>query len=118
MGYTTDFYGEFKLNKPLDLETFNFLKNFSEERHEDGDVPGIWCQWIPTNDKEGIEWDGNEKFYEYIEWLKYLIKNFLSPKGYVLNGEVEWDGEERGDTGKIIVKDNIVETKKGKIIYE
>lgn len=70
--------------------------------------PGLWCQWTPSEDGKGIEWDGGEKFYEYIPWLEYIIKNFLAPKGYVLNGTVKWQGEEMGDRGKIMVKDNVV----------
>jgi hypothetical protein len=34
---------------------------------------------------------------------------FLAPWGYVLNGEVEWQGEDEEDTGKILVVDNSVE---------
>lgn len=68
----------------------------------------LWCQWVPTDDLMGIEWDGAEKFYEYTPWLKYIIEHFLKPWGYVLNGEVEWDGEERGDVGTIHVTDNKV----------
>jgi hypothetical protein len=79
--------------------------------------PGLWCQWVPTDDGEGIEWDGGEKFYEYIPWLKYIIKNFLQPWGLTLNGEVEWEGEENTDIGKIIVKDNVVKAKRAKITY-
>ena len=35
--------------------------------------PGLWCQWI-IEDNE-IIWDGGEKFYNYIEWIEYLIEN-------------------------------------------
>lgn len=120
MGYSTDFEGSFKFNKTLDVETMNALNKFSEDDHreEDKGFPGIWCQWIPTEDGKCLEWDEGEKFYNYVEWLEYLIKEFLAPKGYVLNGEVEWTGEENGDIGLIIVKDNIVTTKEGKIVYD
>ena len=70
--------------------------------------PGLWCQWVPSADGEGIEWNGGEKFYYYVEWLNYIIKNFLIPWGLVLNGTVKWRGEDFDDTGKIIVKDNMV----------
>lgn len=70
--------------------------------------PGLYCQWIPSTDGTFIEWDGGEKFYYYVEWLKYIIKNFLEPKGYVLNGEVEWRGEDFHDDGTIVVKNNKV----------
>ena len=36
--------------------------------------PGLWCQWVPTEDKLHIEWDGGEKFYEYIGWIEYIIE--------------------------------------------
>jgi hypothetical protein len=72
--------------------------------------PGLWCQWKPTSDLMGIEWDEGEKFYYYTEWLVYLINKILAPNGYVLNGSVEWDGEDRGDYGTITVIDNRVFT--------
>lgn len=72
--------------------------------------PGLWCQWVPTEDGMGIAWDGGEKFYNYVEWLKYLIENILAPRGYVVNGSVEWRGEEWDDTGEIVVSDNVVTT--------
>ncbi|MCI0455552.1 MAG: hypothetical protein L0Z62_01065 [Gemmataceae bacterium] len=70
--------------------------------------PGLWCQWCPNKDGTAIVWDQGEKFYDYVEWLKYLIEHFLAPWGYVLNGEMEWQGEEDEDRGKLIVKDNDV----------
>lgn len=72
--------------------------------------PGLWCQWMPSEDKKGIEWDGGEKFYRYIEWLGYLITKILAPKGYVLNGRVRWQGADPSDTGVIIIKDNKIRT--------
>ena len=32
MGYTTEFSGEFKLNKPFSLKMANYLKMFSQSR--------------------------------------------------------------------------------------
>lgn len=80
--------------------------------------PGLWCQWVPSGDGSQIEWDGNEKFYNYVEWLRYIITNFIEPWGYVLNGEVEWEGEDSGDIGKIVVKNNVVSIKRGRVVYE
>lgn len=65
--------------------------------------PGLWCQWIPTDDGTAIVWDDNEKFYYYIEWLQYIVEHFLTPWGYTLSGEVAWNGEEPADFGKIVV---------------
>ncbi|HAG84214.1 MAG TPA: hypothetical protein DCL61_24420 [Cyanobacteria bacterium UBA12227] len=70
------------------------------------DQPSLWCQWIPTSDGNGIQWDGGEKFYHYIAWLQYLMIHFLEPWGYQLSGEVKWQGEDPTDTGHIIVENN------------
>lgn len=70
--------------------------------------PELWNQWIPTQDGTAICWDGNEKFYEYTAWLEYIIKHFLHPWGYVLNGEVQYSGEDDFDTGMLVVIDNKV----------
>lgn len=70
--------------------------------------PGLWCQWI-INDNGELEWDGGEKFYEYEEWLNYLIIHFFKPLGYVLNGDITWEGEDSDDFGTIHVIDNVVE---------
>ena len=70
--------------------------------------PGLWCHWVPNEKGTAIEWDGGEKFYEYIKWLEYIVKNFIEPWGYKLNGVVHWYGEDRDDTGNIIVTNNSV----------
>jgi hypothetical protein len=79
--------------------------------------PGLWCQWVPSEDGTQIEWNGAEKFYDYVDWLKYIVKNFLKPWGYKLNGCVEWKGEESGDIGKIKVKNNVVSVYPGRVVY-
>ncbi len=73
--------------------------------------PGLWCQWTPGRNGDTIEWDRGEKFYDYCEWLEYLIAHFLNPWGYSLSGCVEWCGEEERDTGEILVIDNKVVAK-------
>lgn len=49
-----------------------------------------------------------EKFYKYVEWIKYLIDKILKPRGYIVDGEVHWRGEEFRDIGNIVVKNNKV----------
>lgn len=79
--------------------------------------PGLWCGWTPTGDGLAIEWDGGEKFYDYVEWIEYLIDSVLAPRGYALNGEVEWFGEDRSDMGKIVIVNNKVSTKTAQVSY-
>ena len=80
--------------------------------------PGLWCQWTPSPDGKYIVWDGGEKFYHYRSWISYIISNFLMPWGYVLNGTVTWQGEESNDKGQIVVVNNQIQTKFGKVVYE
>lgn len=153
MGYTTDFNGEFKLNKPLDKKTLDFLNKFNRTRRmrrnvdakygvegefyvdgtgfagQDRDAtvidgnappstqPGLWCQWVPNEDGTAIQWDGGEKFYDYVAWLDYLITKILKPAGYKLTGEVTWQGEDSNDIGKIVVKNNKVRVLTGRVVY-
>lgn len=79
--------------------------------------PGLWCQWVPTEDGQAIKWDENEKFYHYVEWLEYLIQHFLQPWGYVLNGQASWQGEEPGDCGVLHVRNNQVKAVEDVIIH-
>ena len=70
--------------------------------------PGLWCKWEPNEDGTALEWSGAEKFYKYVQWLKYLITNFLTPWGYTLKGKVTWQGESDDDVGFIVVYNNQV----------
>jgi len=146
MGYTTEFEGSFKTDKPVDEKTYNLLKGLQETRRmkraglseeygidgefyfeDDGDYgqsrtpeqgtivdynsppstqPALWLQWEIQEDRQTIKWDEGEKFYKYIAWIRYIIEKILAPKGYKLNGEVTWQGEDRTDRGKIIITDN------------
>lgn len=84
---------------------------FSQTRHGgntevfDG-YPGFWCDWVPTDDRLGIEWNGSEKFYSYTEWLQLIVSRFLEPNGYKLNGEVMWRGEDFEDRGILVAYNN------------
>lgn len=148
MGYTTDFYGQINIEPPLNAQEREFLLNFSGTRRMDrekgpyyvegsgfmgqdveDDVrdhnsppagqPGLWCQWIPTDDGKAIEWDGGEKFYDADEWMIYIIEHFIgsNPKakkelpflqGHVCNGIIDAQGEEYEDSWRIVVEDNKV----------
>lgn len=78
--------------------------------------PSLWCQWVPTIGGNYLVWDGNEKFYEYVDWLKYIIKSFLNPNDITLTGVITWGGEDRNDIGTIIVEENKVKVVKGERI--
>ena len=113
MGYTTDFDGQFEFNRKLTKKELQAMETLDETRHEDGykEKPSIWLQWIVEeyHDTHYLIWDGNEKFYNYIEWLEYLIKYFFKPNNLSITGRVRWRGEEFDDMGTISVEDNEVE---------
>lgn len=166
MGYTTEFKGRFKLDRPLAPAQRAYLKQFAETRrmkrdpeiavklpdplrlaaklpigpeacyyvgpiarddaHRFGQFrdasileystppigqPSLWCQWVPWG-PTGIAWSRLEKFYNYDTWLKYLIKHFLQPWGYTLNGSVQWQGEDPDDRGTLVVVNNAVRMRK------
>lgn len=90
-------------------------KSIIDHNYPSDSQPGIWCQWIINNNGE-LAWDEGEKFYEYEAWLKYLIEHFFEPSGYILNGEIEFQGEDYDDFGIIYVKDNVVSIEYGKRI--
>lgn len=77
--------------------------------------PGLWCQWIIEGNE--LTWDGCEKFYNYEDWLQYLIDNFFEPLGYALNGDIEWQGEDSEDFGIIHVEDNFIDMQHGIKVY-
>ncbi len=153
MGYTTEFVGNFQLDRPLfdfqalyllefartrrvkrspdllatipdlgrdavglplGLESGYFINeshpqaaaSVQDENRPPKGQPGLYCQWQPTVDGRGVEWNGHEKFYRYVEWLQYLIIHFFVPWGYQLNGTINWQGETPSDQGQIVVMDN------------
>ncbi|MGR3303649.1 MAG: hypothetical protein ACUZ8I_14285 [Candidatus Scalindua sp.] len=158
MGYSTDFTGEFTIDKPVDDDTYRLLKGLAttrrmkrsgleEELGKDGEFyfedvedfgqsqtpkygeivdfnkppetqPSLWLHWLIQEDRQTIIWDEGEKFYHYTRWIEYLIDRILKPRGYIVNGKVEWNGDEHGDFGLVDVKDNVVTAKPGKIVYE
>ena len=117
MGYTTDFEGQFDLTPPLNLNQVEELTAFAERRHNEQQYPSFYCQWVPTADGAKLEWDGGEKFYDYVGWLKRLINSFFIPWGVTVSGKVRWMGEERSDLGTIIVANNVVTEKRGYINF-
>ena len=110
-------------NTPPGQVEYDGLGDFNERWEENAKKkkegicqPGLWCQWEIVDDGTTLQWDGGEKFYNYVEWLKYLIEHFFSKWDVLLNGEIEWESPD--DRGKIVVKDNKVKVKVARIIYE
>lgn len=71
--------------------------------------PSLWCDWEPDSRGAFLEWNEADKFYNYVEWLEYLVEHFFRPWNRVLTGDVRWQGDDDTDVGTIIVKDNDVD---------
>lgn len=167
MGYTTYFSGDVSVTPPLNEDEISFLRDFNNTRrmHRSGgplfvkgegpygqdhgpdtihdsnkpdpDQPGLWCQWVPTDDGTAIEWDTGEKFYEATEWMEYIVNRLLSPAArsyvdqhvsedsrlksftcdHVVTGEIYADGEDSEDNWKIKVTNNLVEVFEASMSY-
>lgn len=108
MGYTTDFFGEVKVEPALNRRECDYLRRFAQTRRmdrergpyfvdgsgyfgqdNDPDIrelnrpgegqPGLWCHWVSDETGGLIVWDGSEKFYEAERWMAYLVDHFLRP---------------------------------------
>lgn len=121
MGYNTDYNGKFEISPVVKVGDFNDINDFVEKRF-DSVHPSFYCDWRIQedwrNNKSYLVHNGSEKSYNQAEWLKLLIETYFRPRGYTLNGEITWEGDDSYDLGKIVVTDNEVKILKAKIIYE
>jgi hypothetical protein len=148
MGYTTDFTGHVTVDPPLNPAEVAFLRAFAETRRQTvpegpystkdygwGQLPegasdwppegqpSRWCDWEPTQDAAGIEWNGVEKFDAADIWMQYLIDHFLKPGAaaqglpgfeeftfdHTVNGVINAQGEREDDVWRLVVVANVVE---------
>lgn len=108
MGSTTDFVGHIDIAPHLNAGEIAYLEAFRQMRHFDRggspyDVPGnplapdregvptdrynstaagkpeLYCQWAVCGTGCCLAFDGNEKFYAPVAWLRYLINGLLKP---------------------------------------
>lgn len=110
MGYTTDFVGNLTITPSLNDAEIEYLDSFRLSRrcqreggpyavpgnpraedHADfaGDSynqradgqPNLWCDWEVCWEGDCLAWNGTEKSYAMIPWVRYLIRHFLKPGG-------------------------------------
>lgn len=100
--------GEFYVEDDVGSFFKGYEKAVIDNNEPPSTQPGLWCQWVPTEDGDGLEWDGGEKAYNMEDWIFYIINRYLAPRGYIVNGTVDAFGEEAGDIWAIRVEDNVV----------
>lgn len=114
MGYTTKFKGALTLSRALTLGEAKQLLEFNEDPDTiEGTHPDSYMQWVPTETLDGIVWDGNEKFYNYTEWMQWLVQ-WLQARGIDAKGELLWSGEDAGDAGVLTVAGGVATADAGR----
>lgn len=109
MGYTTEFTGAMKLGRKLTMTEAKELLEMADDSDVSSAATRIdaYFQWVPADTLEHIVWDGNEKFYKYVEQLQWLC-DWLIQRGITASGNLYWQGEETGDTGTLVIANNVV----------
>lgn len=119
MGYSTDFIGHLDIEPPLNDAEIEYLTAFFASRRcrreggpyavpgnpraenldgswgEGGNrcavgQPNLWCDWTVCWDGCCLTWNGTEKSYSMIPWLRYLIEHFLEP-GALAAGDARFE---------------------------
>lgn len=123
MGYTTTFRGHVEVVPPLSLEEYQFFKALAENDQRDKgpwqipNSPNSYCQWAPSKDGTKFAWDGNEKFYDSVEWMQIIVA-VLAKAGHTCNGTIDAQGESNGDVWQLRVRNNVVRSVEGPAMYE
>jgi hypothetical protein len=114
MGYTTKFTGSVSLSRALTIAEARILLEANEDNDATKALFGRnnYLQWVPTESLDAIVWDGNEKFYDYIDLMGDVCA-WLKARDITANGELSWAGESADDRGTLTVKDNEVTADKG-----
>ena len=88
--------------------------NITDRNKSPKTQPSLFCPWTPSKDRMAIEWDKKEKASCPVEWIEYIVSKVLSPRDFILNGEVEfWDDDfYRRKTDVIEIVDNNVNGKR------
>lgn len=131
------YVGDDRFANTGDPHSSNFENpNIRDHNRPDATQPGLWCQWIPTDDGKYLIWDDGEKFYCADDWMRYLIEHFLGADplanfedydpdnlvpdfgtGRMCNGRIFAEGEDSTDHWILDVVDNIVHVFHGEISY-
>lgn len=133
-------FGQGRDDDVLDHNRANGESSYiGEPAEEENGQPGLWCQWVPTDDGTTLEWDGGEKFYHAAEWMKYIVTNLLSGESakvyvgkhrgederlehftfdHVVNGTIHAQGEDTDDRWILVVEDSVVKVSDAEITYK
>jgi hypothetical protein len=87
MRQTTDFIGHVGVEPALNGEQIGHLAHLRAAARGDGQPP-FTSGWLASDDGRCLTVDGDERYGDAAEWLRYLIRCFLKPGGAQLDGMV------------------------------
>lgn len=101
IGDDGEFYFDprFEIGNELDG---HFMAEFTIKggRYPHPKQPSLYCPWTVSEDRMEIVWKGWEKAYKGHEWLVYLVKEILVPRGFRPKGIINWFTEDGPDSEK------------------
>jgi hypothetical protein len=104
MGYTTRITGKLKFKHEISVPQLKKLQSFYYELpsdHKEWENPfkaDSYIQWQVSKEYDGLEWDGNEKFYSIVETMNLIIHNMrLEWPEFAVEGTLECQGEDTKD---------------------
>ena len=123
MGYSVYYHGEISITPPLSEDHAAIVLAVSNQEETDAtraifaaiaaspesDLPAYGGLFTISEDRALIVPEEDESRHGLRLCLLQLIEHFFKPSGYVLNGEISWDGDEPDDRGWIFVKENQIE---------
>ena len=124
MGYSVYYNGEMSVSPPLTekdaaiVRAVSALERTEETRavfatiaaSSEPDLPGHAGLVEIADDRAHLIPEEGESRHGFGLWLRLLSLHFLPKRGYVLNGEVFWEGEDHDDSGCVYAKNNQIET--------
>lgn len=123
MGYSVNYWGEIGISPALteaDAAILTAVLN-----NKPADAPSVfasieaadpkpelpWCTGLLTvsEDRSKLMPEEDDSRHGLDTWLQIARDFFLAPNGYVLEGSIDFEGEDQDDRGTIFVKDNVLE---------
>ena len=123
MGYSIYYDGEFSVSPPLTEADADIVRAVVNGEHtsetlaifaaiaasSEPDLPWHVGLLKVSEEKNLILPEEDESRPGLGTWLRLLLQHFLSERGYVLDGEISWVGEDSDDRGMIFVRDSQIE---------
>jgi hypothetical protein len=128
MGYHVFYNGRIDITPPLTVDDARIFQTIINPERQDKNIfntdtsaetirqaiedENDYLSSFPLDlkdDRATLEDTGNEERNGCAEWLTSLIQHFFAPRGYVLDGDITWAGDNIDDRGAIYIKANQLE---------